>query len=50
MADTRSVRERPEKVAADLARLEERFRHELMGEEEHDRLRCRILKLKAGPR
>ena len=52
MALKESIRLPEEKVAVErrLARLEERFRHELMDEEERDRLRCRILKLKAAGR
>ena len=48
MARTPTIRDGRRKVAADLARPEERFRRELMGTEERDVLRCRILKLKAG--
>ena len=33
-------------LKGEVACLEERYRHELMDEEDRDRLRCRILKLK----
>ena len=36
--------------AAELRRLEDKYRHEDMASEDRDRLRCRILKMKAGPR
>lgn len=50
MNTTYSVRREAEKVSARIARLEDRYRNELMDEEERDRLRCRILKIKAGAR
>jgi hypothetical protein len=46
--DTRIIREPDSKVVADkrLARLEERFRHELMDDEERQELRDRVLRLR----
>ena len=46
MAHRPTIRERRPRVAADLARLEERFRHELVVTDERLMLRERILQLK----
>jgi hypothetical protein len=48
MARTPIIREPNAKVPADkrLARLEERFRHELMDDEERQELRDRVLALR----
>jgi len=48
MARTPIIREPDSKVPADkrLARLEERFRHELMDDEERQELRDRVLRLR----
>ena len=42
----KSLPARGDSLKGEIARLEERFRHELMGDEERDKLRCRILKLR----
>ena len=47
MARTPTIRDRAGKVAADLARQQHRYRHELLDTEERCKLRDRILKLKA---
>ena len=44
----KSLPARGDSLKGEVARLEERLRHELMNAEERDRLRCRILDLKAG--
>ena len=40
------LRNDPEKVAAELRSLEERYRHELMDDEERQELRDRVLRLR----
>ena len=54
MTTTHTIRDRGQKVAAEsrIARLEDRYRNDLMGVEERDELRSRIarLKRKAGAR
>jgi hypothetical protein len=43
---TPTIRPEGEKVAAELRVLEERYRHEILGVEERDELRERILRLR----
>ena len=50
MTAKRSVRRYRGVRNDELRALEERYRHELMDEEDRDRLRCRILKIKAAGR